>query len=94
MQSPRSLSGSSTQRCCAFCWSCPGASVQPVAFAAAQAAPLATAVAACTLRYTATGGVGRGGVVSLWLRFTQAAAGLAGAESVDAFTQFSVREQP
>ena len=82
-----------TQRLTRY-WGYPVAAVQPVAFAAAQAAPLATAVAACTFRYTATGGVGRGGVVSLWLRFTQAAAGLAGAESVDAFTQFSVREQP
>lgn len=65
---------------------------QPTAFAAGNSAPLATLISACSIRYQATGAPGRGGVVSVWLRFTLNAAGTGVPESIDSFSEFSVRE--
>lgn len=42
---------------------------QPVAFGGAQSATLASGVVACNFRYVRTGA--RGGLVTLWLRFTR-----------------------
>lgn len=65
---------------------------QPTAFAVANSAPLATLVGACSIRYQATGAPGRGGIVSVWLRFTMNTAGTGVPESIDSFSEFSVRE--
>ncbi len=67
------------------------AAVQPTAFPAGGA-PLATSIAACTFRYDATGGPGRGGLVSVWLRFSQPSAETRQPESIESFSEFSVRE--
>jgi MSHA biogenesis protein MshO len=66
--------------------------VQPVAFGAAVSrAPLATNVADCRFRYWATG-AGRGGVASMWLRFTRRSVGMGFEESVESLSEFSVQE--
>jgi MSHA biogenesis protein MshO len=73
-------------------WGYPIAAAQPAAFVGATTAPLATGVSACTFRYTPTGGVGSGGVLSMWMRFTRAAGGSGALESVEAHAEFGVRE--
>jgi len=65
---------------------------QPTAFAAGVGAPLATLIGNCSFRYQATGAPGRGGIVSVWLRFTLPTAGTGVPESVESFSEFSVRE--
>lgn len=49
--------------------------VQPVAFGAAQSAPLASGVLACTFAYTPLGASSRGGLVQLSLRFLRMPSG-------------------
>jgi MSHA biogenesis protein MshO len=71
------------------------AAVQPITFAAATSvAPLATLLGACTMVYTPTGaaGAGRGGLVSVWLQFSRPSAGTGSPESVESFSEISVRE--
>lgn len=76
-------------------WGYPISAVQPVAFAAATlSAPLANTVAACTIRYQAAGGLGRGGVVQLSLRLSQVAAGTAIPEVADLVATLPVSEAP
>ena len=70
------------------------AAVQPVVFAGAQAVPLARNITACSLRYSAAGAAGRGGVVSVWLRLAAAAADTGAAEGIEIFNQFAVSEAP
>lgn len=72
---------------------------QPAAFGAAvNSAPLATLVSDCLFDYTPTppptpiGAPGRGGVVSIWLRFTQRSLGTGFEESVESLAEFSVKE--
>lgn len=66
---------------------------QPVAFGATPAAPLATGVSACTFNFTRTGGSGRGGVVSLWLRLTRPVSAGAPAEFSELVLTAPVREE-
>lgn len=68
------------------------AAVQPIAFPAAGAAPLATQVAACSFSYQATGALGRGGIVSVWLRYSAPPVGAATPEAIESFAEISVRE--
>ena len=76
-------------------WGYPISAVQPAAFGGAVAAsPLATNVASCAIRYTAAGAAGRGGVVSLVMRLSQAAADTGIAESVELEASFAVSEGP
>jgi|CXWL01.1.fsa_nt_gi MSHA biogenesis protein MshO len=72
----------------------PVAAVQPTAFGAGDTVPLAANVAACTLRYTAAGAGGRGGVVSVWLRLSRNAADTGAAESIEIAGQYAVSEAP
>ena len=66
------------------------AAAQPTAFQAGSGAPLATLVSSCSFRVQAI--PGRGSVVSVWLRFTLPTAGTGIPESVESFSEFSVRE--
>jgi MSHA biogenesis protein MshO len=76
-------------------WGYAVAAVQPVAFAAAaQAAPLATQVAACSIRYVPAGSQGRGGIVHVVLRLSQRAADTQVPENVDLVTSLPVSEGP
>lgn len=71
------------------------AAVQPIAFPAAGAAPLATKIASCSFRYQPTavpGAIGRGGIVSVWLRYSAPPVGAATPEAVESFAEISVRE--
>jgi MSHA biogenesis protein MshO len=68
------------------------AAVQPIAFPAAGAAPLATLIGACTFRYDPTGTPGRGGVVSIWLRYSLPSAGTGAPEWIESFAAIGVRE--
>ncbi len=70
------------------------AATQPVAFAGAQSVPLARNVQACSLRYTAAGALGGGGVVSVWLRFAAAAADTGAPEGIEVLQQFAVSAAP
>ncbi|MDP1901105.1 MAG: type II secretion system protein [Rubrivivax sp.] len=70
------------------------AAVQPTAFAGADTVPLASNLAACSLRYTPAGALGRGGVVSMWLRLSRVAADTGAPESVEIHHQFAVSEAP
>jgi MSHA biogenesis protein MshO len=85
-----------TQRLTRY-WGYPIAALQPTAFGARVArAPLATTVSECRFNYTptltATGAPGRGGVVSMWLRFTRRSLGTGFEESVESLAEFSVKE--
>jgi len=80
-------------------WGYPIAALQPTAFGAGVArAPLATIVTACRFGYTPTppptppGAATRGGVVSMWLRFTRQSLGTGFEESVESLAEFSVKE--
>lgn len=65
-------------------WGYAISAAQPAAFAAAaNASPLATNVAACAVRYTPAGAVGRGGLVTFSVRLAQTAADTNVAESVE-----------
>jgi len=76
-------------------WGYPISAVQPTAFGGGVAAsPLATNVASCAIRYTAAGAAGRGGVVSVVMRLSQAAADTGIAESVELQASFAVSEGP
>ncbi len=68
------------------------AAVQPIVFPAASGAPLATLISGCEIKYTPIGALGRGGVVSVWLRFTAPSAGTGAPESIESFSVISVRE--
>ncbi len=70
------------------------AAVQPIAFGGATSAPLATRVSACRFTYNATGGVGSGGLLTVWLRTSQPVTNLGAGqvESAEAVVEFSVRE--
>jgi len=81
-----------TQRLTRY-WGYSIAAVQPAAFGAAvNNAPLATVVSTCRFAYTPTGALGRGGVVSMWLRFTRQSTGMGFSESVESLAEFSVKE--
>jgi MSHA biogenesis protein MshO len=76
-------------------WGYPISAAQPAAFAAAtNAAPLATDVAACAVRYTPAGAAGRGGIVSFSVRLAQTAADTNVAESVELNALLPVSETP
>ena len=76
-------------------WGYPIAAVQPVAFGGTVlSAPLATNVASCAIRYTAAGAAGKGGVVSVVMRLSQAAADTGIAESLELEAGFAVSEGP
>ena len=66
------------------------AALQPAGFGALQGAPLATGVSACRFDYTRTGA--RGGMVSLWLRFTRPVSAGAPAEFSELVLMAPVRE--
>jgi MSHA biogenesis protein MshO len=85
-----------TQRLTRY-WGYPIAALQPTAFGAGVArAPLATTVSDCRFNYTSTpsptGAPSRGGVVSMWLRFTRQSTGVGFSESVESLAEFSVKE--
>ena len=82
-----------TQRLTRY-WGYPVAAAQPAAFGGANSAPLATRISACRFSYTATGGVGGGGLLSIWLRTSQPVTNLGAGqvESAEAVVEFSVRE--
>jgi MSHA biogenesis protein MshO len=83
-----------TQRLTRY-WGYPIAALQPAAFPGATSAPLANGISACTaltFRYTPTGTVGSGGVLSVWLPFTRQGTGTNATESAEANAEFSVRE--
>ena len=75
-------------------WGYPISAVQPTAFGGGVAAPLATNVASCAIRYTSAGAAGKGGVVSVVMRLSQAAADTGIAESVELQASFAVSEGP
>ena len=76
-------------------WGYPIAAVQPVAFGGTVlSAPLAANVASCAIRYTAAGAAGKGGVVSVVMRLSQAAADTGIAESLELEAGFAVSEGP
>ena len=83
-----------TQRLTRY-WGYAVAAAQPAAFGGANSAPLATRISACRFSYTATGGAGGGGLLSVWLRTSQPVANLGPGqvESAEAVVEFSVREQ-
>ena len=75
------------------------AAVQPIVFPAGSGAPLSTLIGPpsavnppCEILYTRTGALGRGGVVSVRLRFTLPAAGTGVPETIESFSVISVRE--
>ena len=72
----------------------PVAAAQPAAFGAASSAPLATRISACRFAYTATGGVGGGGLLTVWLRTSQPIGNLGAGhtESAESVSEFSVRD--
>ena len=68
---------------------------QPAAFAGATAnAPLATRVAACSVRYTAAGSSGRGGLVQFQLRLSAMALDTGAPETVELAATYPVSEGP
>jgi MSHA biogenesis protein MshO len=76
-------------------WGYPIAALQPAAFAAvANAAPMATQVSACTIRYAPAGALGRGGLVHLSLRLSVPAADTQVAEVAQWSASFAVSEGP
>lgn len=76
-------------------WNYPVAAVQPVAFGAgATAAPMATQVSACAIRYVAAGSLGRGGLVHLEVRLSVPAADTQVPESALWTATFAVSEGP
>lgn len=76
-------------------WGYPVAAVQPAAFGAgAQAAPLATNVAACSIRYQRAGSLGRGGIVQVVIRLSTVAADTQVPESVELAASLPVSEGP
>lgn len=82
-----------TQRLTRY-WGYAVAAAQPVAFGAAQSAPLATRITACSFAYTATGGGGGGGLLTVWLRTSQPVSNLGAGqvESAESVSEFSVKE--
>jgi MSHA biogenesis protein MshO len=69
------------------------AAAQPSVFPAASAAPLATVIGDCQIRYTPTPAPGgRGGVVSVWLQYRLPSAGSRPPETIESFSAISVRE--
>lgn len=83
-----------TQRLTRY-WGYPVAAAQPAAFGgAATSAPLATRITACRFAYTATGGVGGGGLLTVWLRTSQPVSNLGAGqvESAESLSEFSVKE--
>ena len=83
-----------TQRLTRY-WGYPITALQPTAFGAGVAsAPLATTVSDCRFNNTPTPTVAasRGGVVSMWLRFTRRSLGTGFEESVESLAEFSVKE--
>lgn len=76
-------------------WGYPITALQPAAFgAAANAAPMATQVSACAIRYTPAGSLGRGGIVHLELRLAVPAADTQVAEVAQWTAGFAVSEGP
>lgn len=76
-------------------WNYAVAALQPAAFpAAANAAPMATQVSACTIRYAAAGSLGRGGLVHLQLRLSVPAADTQVPEVAQWTASFAVSEGP
>ena len=82
-----------TQRLTRY-WGYAVAAAQPAAFGAANSAPLATGITACSFAYTATGGVGGGGLLTVWLRSSQPVSNLGAGqvESAESVSEFSVKE--
>lgn len=76
-------------------WGYPIAAVQPIAFGAAvAAAPLATNVVACSIRYQRAGSAGRGGQVVFSLRLATPAADTQVPESLELVAAIPVSEGP
>jgi MSHA biogenesis protein MshO len=76
-------------------WNYAIAAAQPAAFpAAASAAPMATQVGVCAIRYTAAGSLGRGGLVHLELRLSVPAADTQVPEVAQWTASFAVSEGP
>lgn len=76
-------------------WNYPVAAVQPIAFAVgAGAAPMATQVGACAIRYVAAGSQGRGGLVHLEVRLSVPAADTQVPEQALWTATFAVSEGP
>ncbi|MCG3188916.1 MAG: hypothetical protein LKCHEGNO_01136 [Burkholderiaceae bacterium] len=76
-------------------WNYPISALQPAAFAAAaDAAPMATQISACEIRYASAGSQGRGGLVHLSLRLAVPAADTQVAEVAQWSATFAVSEGP
>ncbi len=76
-------------------WGYPIAAAQPVAFGGGvAAAPAATGIVACSVRYQAAGSSGRGGLVSFSVRIAQAAADTNVSEQVELVAMLPVSEGP
>ena len=82
-----------TQRLTRY-WGYAVAAAQPAVFGAANSAPLATGITACSFAYTATGGAGGGGLLTVWLRTSQPVGNLGAGqvESAESVSEFSVKE--
>jgi len=76
-------------------WNYPIAVAQPAAFGAgASAAPMATQVGACAIRYVMAGSQGRGGLVHIELRLSVPAADTQVPERASWVATFAVSEGP
>src|SRR4051812_47948698 len=76
-------------------WNYAIAAAQPAAFpAAADAAPMATQVGSCAIRYTPAGSLGRGGLVHLEVRLSVPAADTQVPEVAQWTASFAVSEGP
>ncbi len=75
-------------------WGYAMTAIQPTAFGAAPNAPVATGIGGCSFVPTPPALPRTSQLVSVWLRFTHSSAGNVASESVDGFSQFSVREAP
>ncbi len=76
-------------------WGYPVAAAQPAAFAAGvPSAPLATNVLACSVRYTAAGALGRGGLVTFSVRLAQTAADTGVPEQIELSAALPVSDGP
>ena len=68
--------------------------LQPVVFTGAISVPVASDLAACSLRYAPAGAGNRGGLVSAWFRLSRIASDTGAAESLETSSQTAVSETP
>ncbi len=68
--------------------------LQPVVFPGATSVPVATNLAACSLRFATAGAGNRGGLVSAWFRLSRVASDTGAAESLEISSQWAASETP